>query len=69
MPGVRDRINGVKAFFNDVIAEGRKCAWPGRQELIESTIVVILSMLLLGAFVYVCDQALAKILSLLTALR
>ena len=66
MPGARDRINGVKAFFNDVFAEGRKCAWPGRQELVESTIVVVISMLLLGTFVYCSDQILALVLRVLT---
>lgn len=66
MPGVRDRINSVKAFFGDVLAEGRKCAWPGRQELVESTIVVILSMLLVGIFVYFSDQILLLLLRLLT---
>lgn len=66
MPSVRDRINGVKAFFGDVVGEGRKCAWPGRQELVESTIVVILSMLLIGIFVYFSDQILVLFLRLLT---
>ena len=42
-------------FFNEVLVELRKCAWPTRQELLESTVVVIVSVIILGFCVGVFD--------------
>ncbi len=42
-------------FFNEVLVELRKSAWPTRQELLESTVVVIISVVILGFCVGVFD--------------
>lgn len=42
-------------FLGEVQAELKKCAWPTRPELYESTIVVIVSVIILGSFVGVSD--------------
>ena len=65
MAGAKDRIQKVKAFSSDVIAEMKKCTWPERQELVESTIVVIVSVCLLSAFVGICDKVLITVLRVL----
>ena len=36
--------------------ELRKCTWPSWDELRGSTVLVVLSIFLLGAFTYVIDQ-------------
>jgi len=43
------------SFIKDVQAELLKCTWPSWAELRQSTLVVIISFLLLGAFVAVSD--------------
>ncbi|NKB25151.1 MAG: preprotein translocase subunit SecE [Kiritimatiellae bacterium] len=51
-------INGFgkfRTFLEEVQIELKKCAWPTRQELHESTIVVIISMVMLGVFVGASD--------------
>jgi preprotein translocase subunit SecE len=55
----------VRLFVADVVAEMRKTTWPGRQELVESTVVVIVSLLLLAAFVGVSDKVLISFLHLI----
>lgn len=45
--------------------ELRKCTWPTRQELRESTVVVMISILLLAIFTSVADQVLIFALGLL----
>ena len=47
-------------FFNEVMVELRKCAWPTRQELLESTVVVIISVAILGFCVGVFDLTVMK---------
>ncbi|HLP15519.1 MAG TPA: preprotein translocase subunit SecE [Bacteroidota bacterium] len=49
-------------FFNDVYKEMGKVTWPTRQELQESTVVVLVVCLLISAFVYVVDTVVSKAL-------
>ncbi|MCL4547387.1 MAG: preprotein translocase subunit SecE [Bacteroidetes bacterium] len=49
-------------FVNDVVKEMKKVTWPTRDELKESTTVVIIVCLVLSAFTYVVDMAVTKIL-------
>lgn len=62
MESLQKKIQGIKTFFNDVIGEMRKCTWPERQELIESTIVVIALLFMLSLYVGVCDKVLVVLL-------
>jgi len=52
----------VRGFLADVVTEIRKTSWPSRQELVESTWVVIAMVLALGLFVAVSDWFLIKAL-------
>ena len=53
MSKIAESIGGIRGFFGEVSAELKKCAWPTRPELFDSTVVVILSVALLGGFVAV----------------
>ena len=53
-------ISKVKKFISEVIAEMKKVSWTTRQELVDSTLIVILSSFLLGIFVGVIDFAFSK---------
>lgn len=48
-------MNKVKNFFINVKSEMVKVSWPSRDELLNSTVVVIVSVGLLTVFVYVID--------------
>ena len=61
----KNKNGGVKEFFDEVGAEMKKCSWPARDELIESTFVVIVSLLLISLFVGISDKILVEILRLL----
>ena len=56
----------TKTFFAEVVTELKKSAWPTRKELLDSTLVVIVTMLILGAFVAVADLVFVKIIGILT---
>jgi preprotein translocase subunit SecE len=48
-------IKKVRRFWDEVIQELKKSVWPTRPELMESTMVVIVSVVLVAAYVTVCD--------------
>ena len=52
-------IEKIRAFARDVRAEMAKVSWPTREELKDSTMVVIVVMLAFAAFAFSIDRALA----------
>jgi preprotein translocase subunit SecE len=56
---MKEKIIG---FVNDVVKEMKKVTWPTKEELKESTTVVIIVCLLLAAFTYVIDMAISQIM-------
>jgi len=46
----------VIAFFQDVVKEMKKVTWPTKDELIESTKIVIVVCIVLSLFTYVIDM-------------
>jgi preprotein translocase subunit SecE len=62
---VQEGLQAVRGFVGETVQEGRKSNWPGRQELFESTVVVIASLVLLSLFVGVCDHLLVVLLRLM----
>lgn len=55
-------INGTRTFFTEVQVELKKCSWPTRPELLESTVVVVVAVLILAAVVGVSDLVLNMLL-------
>ena len=45
----------VREFLKDVKVESTKVSWPTRQELRDSTVVVIVAVLLISVFVGIVD--------------
>ena len=64
MSKVQQAISGIKVFVEDVRNELKKYSWPTRSELFESTVVVIVSVLIVGVFVGVSDVVLLALLKL-----
>ncbi len=48
--------NKIIGFFTDIVKEMKKVTWPKREELKESTMVVIATSLIFAVFVYVVDK-------------
>jgi len=57
--------NKVVGFFNDIKLEMAKVSWPTKDELIGSTVIVIVSLAILSFFIGVCDVALSKIVNII----
>jgi len=62
MKKIVELITALKTFLHEVKIELKKCTWPTRQELFGSTMVVVISVLILGVFVGVSDWVLTGLL-------
>ena len=49
-------------FVNDVVKEMKKVTWPTREELKESTTIVVVVCILIAIFTYVIDISVSQIL-------
>lgn len=56
--------SGPIAYFREVKQEGQKVTWPSRKETIASTIAVFIMVTLAAVFLYLSDQVLAWLVSL-----
>ncbi len=48
-------VGNLRGFIGEVKAELLKCTWPTRKELFGQSVVVVISVIILGAFVGLCD--------------
>ncbi|GJQ21147.1 MAG: protein translocase subunit SecE [Bacteroidia bacterium] len=49
-------------FFRDIVKEMEKVTWPTKEELYESTKIVIVVTILISLFTWVVDTALSEVL-------
>ena len=52
----------IIAFFTDVVKEMNKVTWPKKEELRESTMVVLVVCLLIAFFVAAVDMGVSRVL-------
>jgi preprotein translocase subunit SecE len=55
----------VSQFLTEVRAEMKKVTWPTRDEVISYTIVVLITVVLIGGLVYVADIAFTKLVDII----
>jgi preprotein translocase subunit SecE len=55
----------IKSFVSDVGSEMKRVSWPTREQLQESTIVTIVTVLAIALFVYVVDLIFTGIFQLI----
>jgi preprotein translocase subunit SecE len=58
---MKEKIIG---FFTDVVKEMNKVTWPKKDDLRDSTVIVLVVCLIVAAFVYVIDSAIGGLLRL-----
>ena len=56
---VTNWAQNAKQFYYDVRSEMKKVSWPGRQEVIGTTVVVIVATLFFGLYLGLVDYLLA----------
>ena len=63
MNKVSAALKSTRNFCDEVLVELKKCAWPTRPELLESTAVVLLSVVILGVFVGLSEEVISVLLN------
>jgi preprotein translocase SecE subunit len=58
----------TRIFYQETVQELKKTVWPTPSELRNSTIIVIITMLLLGAFTAIADFSVYSWVQMLTKL-
>lgn len=59
------KLQQLREFIKDVRVESTKVSWPTRQELRDSTVVVIITVTIVAAFIGIVDRILTWGVSLL----
>jgi preprotein translocase subunit SecE len=51
----------LKTFLHEVVVETKKVTWPGRDEVVATTVVVIAASFIFGIFLWICDLAFFRV--------
>ena len=63
---MKNPVAAITTLYNETMSEMRKCTWPTRHELYESTILVISFLIILSVVVTVADKVLLLLVRLIT---
>lgn len=58
-------VERIKKFYRGISGELKKVHWPNRKEVISYTTIVLVSVVLVGAIIWVFDSGLSQVMSLL----
>ncbi len=60
-------ISRIKGYFGEVKGEAKRVSWPGKQELYDSTLVVIAFIFILAVTTLACDKVIQLFIQLIHA--
>jgi len=52
---------GFRRFVGEAVAELKKVEWPSQAQVMQGTVVVIIACLIVGAYLFLCDQAFKRL--------
>ena len=56
--------NGIQRYVRETSGELRKVSWPSRQEAYHLTVIVVITMIFMGAFLSLVSGASSRLLNL-----
>lgn len=56
-------VQRLSDFVKEVQIEARKVTWPSRSELRESTVVVLVTVAIVSAFIFVVDRIVGQLVT------
>ncbi|MGL4523422.1 MAG: preprotein translocase subunit SecE [Bacilli bacterium] len=56
-------MNFLKNFFKNLRSEVRKVSWPKRKELVNSTLIVIGTVVFFGLFFFAVDKGISSVVN------
>jgi preprotein translocase subunit SecE len=64
---MKNPFRSTRIFVGEMVGELQKATWPTRTELRDSTVVVILAVVLLGVFTSISDFSVVQVVDLCTS--
>jgi len=64
---MKNPFRSVRIFAGEMVAELKKATWPTRTELRDSTLVVIVAVIILGVFTSIADFSIVNVVTLFTS--
>ncbi len=64
---MKNPFTSIRLFYKETMSELKKASWPTKTELRDSTIVVLVAMVILGSFIALTDFSLMNGVELLTS--
>jgi len=61
----KQQLRGIRKFYRETAAELRKVSWPTRSEAINLTRVVLIVILIMGAFLGILDYLFTQLFGLI----
>jgi len=58
-------IPKIREYYGETVQEVKKCTWPTKDELIETTVVVIIGVIALSLFIALADRIMQLIIDAL----
>ncbi len=58
-------VQNIGTYLSEVSVEFRKISWPDRQELVDSTLVVLSFIVIMAVVVLCCDKVIELVLQLI----
>ncbi len=58
----RDIITRIREYLAEVRAEMRRVTWPSKQEIYGTTVMVIITTFLFGAYFMICDKVFSTLM-------
>ena len=55
----------IAKFFKDYKSEAKKIVWPGLNDVVKNTVIVLVMCLVVGAFIWLLDKGLAELIGLI----
>ncbi len=63
---MKNPFRSIRLFWGETVTELKKASWPGYAELRDSTLIVLVGILVLGMYVSVLDFSLFQVVHLFT---
>ena len=62
-------LKRIVKFFRDYKSEAKKIVWPSFKDVVKNTVIVLIMCVIVGAFIWVLDFGLSKLLSLIWSIK
>ncbi len=63
---MKNPFRSTRIFLGEMVGELQKASWPTKAELRDSTVVVVVAVVILGVFTSISDFSLNQVVLLLT---